>query len=143
MTTMLQALTIVQILVAVGLIGLILLQQGKGADAGAAFGSGSSGSIFGARGSASFLSRSTAVLAAAFFFNSIALAYISGQSVDRESVPERFGVSTEAPPSGEPVPAPGTFVTDVPDLPADGSGSMNQSGDIPDMPSSGEEQKTQ
>ncbi len=121
----------------------MLLQQGKGADAGAAFGSGTSGTIFGSRGSASFLSRATAVLAAAFFFNSIALAYISGQSVDRESVTERFGVSTDAPTSGEPVPAPGTFVTDVPDLPADGSENMNQGADIPDMPDSGEEQNTQ
>jgi preprotein translocase subunit SecG len=140
---MLQILTILQILVAVGLIGLILLQQGKGADAGAAFGSGGAGSIFGARGSASFLSRATAVLAAVFFFNSIGLAYISGESVDRESVTERFGVSVDAPTSSEPVPAPGTFVTDLPDLPAEGSESLNKGADLPDMPDSGEGQKTQ
>ncbi len=140
---MLQILTIVQILVAVGLIGLILLQQGKGADAGAAFGSGGAGSIFGARGSASFLSRATAVLAAVFFFNSIGLAYISGESVDRESVTERFGVSVDAPTSSEPVPAAGTFVTDLPDLPAEGSESLNKGADLPDMPDSGEGQKTQ
>jgi preprotein translocase subunit SecG len=138
-----QILTMLQILVAVGLIALILLQQGKGADAGAAFGSGGSGTIFGARGSASFLSRATAVLAVVFFSNSIALAYISGQSVERESVTERFGVSTEVPASSEPVPAPGTFVTDVPDLPADGSQSTSQGADLPDMPDSGEEQNTQ
>jgi preprotein translocase subunit SecG len=138
-----QILTIVQILVAVGLIGLILLQQGKGADAGAAFGSGGSGTIFGSRGSASFLSRATAVLAAAFFFNSIALAYISGQSVDRESVTERFGVGTEAPASNEPVPEPGTFVSDVPDLPTDSSGTASQDSDVPDLPQTGEQQKTQ
>ncbi len=138
-----QILTILQILVAVGLIGLILLQQGKGADAGAAFGSGSSGTIFGARGSASFLSRATAVLAVVFFSNSIALAYFSGQSVERESVTERFGLSTEAPASSEPVPAPGSFVTDVPDLPADASQSTGQGADLPDLPDSGEEQNTQ
>lgn len=138
-----QILTIVQILVAVGLIGLILLQQGKGADAGAAFGSGASGTIFGSRGSASFLSRATAVLAAVFFFNSIALAYISGQSVERESVTERFGTSTEMPTSNEPVPEPGTFVTDVPDAPDDGSEPANMNSDVPDAPDSGEEQKTQ
>ncbi len=138
-----QLLTVVQILVAIGLIALVLLQQGKGADAGAAFGSGGSGTLFGSRGSASFLSRATAVLAAAFFFNSIALAYISGQSVDRESVTERFGVSSETSAPSEPVPAPGTFVTDVPDLPADGSSTTNQSSDLPDLPASGEEQKTQ
>jgi preprotein translocase subunit SecG len=137
-----QILTIVQILVAVGLIGLVLLQQGKGADAGAAFGSGGSGTIFGSRGSASFLSRATAVLAAVFFFNSIALAYISGQSVERESVTERFGVETEAPVSSEPVPQPGTF-TDVPDLPGDGSGAANQGSDVPDVPQGAEEPKTQ
>lgn len=138
-----QILTVVQILVAVGLIALVLLQQGKGADAGAAFGSGGSGTIFGSRGSASFLSRATAVLAAAFFFNSIALAYISGQAVERESVTERFGAGTEIPASNEPVPEPGTFVTDVPDLPGDGSGTTIQGSDVPDVPESGQEQKTQ
>ncbi len=138
-----QLLTIVQILVSVSLIALVLLQQGKGADAGAAFGSGTSGTIFGSRGAASFLSRATAVLAAAFFFNSIALAYISGQSVERASVTERFGVSTGAPTSTDPVPAPGTFVTDVPDLPADGSEPMTETSDVPDMPDSTDEQQTQ
>jgi preprotein translocase subunit SecG len=136
-----QILTIVQILVSVGLIALVLLQQGKGADAGAAFGSGGSSTIFGSRGSASFLSRATAVLALAFFCNSIALAYISGQSVDRESVTERFG---EAPLSSEPVPQPGEFVTDVPDLPAaDGSQGAAESSDVPDAPDSSGEQTTQ
>ncbi len=138
-----QILTVLQILVAVGLIALILLQQGKGADAGAAFGSGGSGTIFGSRGSASFLSRATAVLAAVFFFNSISLAYISGQSVERESVTERFGVSTEVPTSTESVPEPGTFVTDVPDLPADASQSTNRGSDVPDVPESGGEPNTQ
>ena len=138
-----QLLTVVQILVSVSLIALVLLQQGKGADAGAAFGSGTSGTIFGSRGSASFLSRATAVLAAAFFFNSIALAYISGQSVDRASVTERFGVSTGAPTSTDPVPAPGTFVTDVPDLPADGSVPTTERSDVPELPSSPEGQNTQ
>ena len=138
-----QLLTVLQILVSVSLIGLILLQQGKGADAGAAFGSGGSGTIFGSRGSASFLSRATGVLAAVFFSNSIALAYISGQSVERESVTERFGVSTQVPNSTESVPGAGTFVTDVPDLPADGSAPTNQGSDVPDMPDSADEQNTQ
>ena len=65
----------VQILTALGMIGLILIQHGKGADMGAAFGSGSSGSLFGASGSANFLSRTTAVLAAVFFVATLALAY--------------------------------------------------------------------
>ena len=69
-------LFVVQILVAVTLCGLILLQHGKGADMGAAFGSGSSGSLFGAAGSANFLSRTTAILAAVFFLTSLGLTYL-------------------------------------------------------------------
>ena len=68
----------VQMLSALGMIGLILIQHGKGADMGAAFGSGSSGSLFGASGSANFLSRTTAVLAAVFFVATLALAYFGG-----------------------------------------------------------------
>lgn len=66
----------VHILVGVAIIGLVLLQHGKGADMGAAFGSGASGSLFGATGSANFLSRTTALLAAVFFLTSLGLAYI-------------------------------------------------------------------
>ena len=67
----------VHILVALGVIGLVLMQHGKGADMGAAFGSGASGSLFGASGSANFLSRSTAVLATVFFITSLILAYVA------------------------------------------------------------------
>jgi preprotein translocase subunit SecG len=70
---------ILHVLVAVAVIGLVLMQHGKGADMGAAFGSGSSGSLFGATGSANFLSRTTAVLATAFFLTSMGLTYFSGQ----------------------------------------------------------------
>lgn len=66
----------VQMLTALGMIGLILIQHGKGADMGASFGGGSSGSLFGATGSANFLSRTTAVLAAVFFVATLALAYL-------------------------------------------------------------------
>lgn len=69
-------LVVVQVLVAIALIGLVLIQHGKGADAGAAFGSGASGTVFGARGAANFLTRTTAALAAAFFATSLALAYL-------------------------------------------------------------------
>ncbi len=69
-------LLIVQIIVALSIIGLVLIQHGKGADAGAAFGGGSSGTVFGSRGSGNFLSRSTAILAAVFFANSLALAWL-------------------------------------------------------------------
>ena len=65
----------IQLLSALGMIGLILVQHGKGADMGAAFGSGGSGSLFGATGSANFLSRTTAVLATVFFVCTLALAY--------------------------------------------------------------------
>ena len=67
----------VHILAAVGVIGLVLVQHGKGADMGAAFGSGASGSLFGATGSANFLSRTTAILATVFFVTSLSLAYIA------------------------------------------------------------------
>ena len=66
---------VVDVIVALCIIGLVLLQHGKGADVGAAFGSGSSGSLFGATGSANFLSRTTAVLAVIFFITTFALAY--------------------------------------------------------------------
>ena len=67
---------VVQLLSALGVLGLVLLQHGKGADMGAAFGSGASGSLFGATGSANFLSRTTAVLAAVFFVTTLALTYL-------------------------------------------------------------------
>ena len=68
---------IVHVLVAAGIIGLVLIQHGKGADVGAAFGSGSAGSVFGSAGSANFLSRLTAGLAAVFFLTSMGLTWIS------------------------------------------------------------------
>jgi len=69
----------IQMLSALAMIGLILVQHGKGADMGAAFGSGSSGSLFGASGSANFLSRTTAILATVFFVCTLALAYFGNQ----------------------------------------------------------------
>ncbi|APA85311.1 preprotein translocase subunit SecG [Paraburkholderia sprentiae WSM5005] len=72
---------VVQLLSALGVIGLVLLQHGKGADMGAAFGSGASGSLFGATGSANFLSRTTAVLAALFFATTLALTYLGAYHV--------------------------------------------------------------
>ncbi len=75
MNVLVNVILAVQMLAALAMIGLVLIQHGKGADMGAAFGSGSSGSLFGASGSANFLSRSTAVLAAVFFVATLALAY--------------------------------------------------------------------
>lgn len=79
---------IVHVLAAVALITLILLQQGKGADMGAAFGSGASSTVFGSQGSASFLTRTTAILATIFFITSLSLAYFTNQGVARTSVTE-------------------------------------------------------
>ena len=79
-------LIVVYVLVSASLIGLVLIQHGKGADAGAAFGSGASGTVFGARGSANFLSRTTAWLAAVFFALSLVLAYFMHGRASQGSV---------------------------------------------------------
>lgn len=75
---MYQVIIVIHVLLGLGVIGLVLMQQGKGADAGAAFGTGSAGSVFGAQGAASFLSRSTAILATLFFATSLGLAIVNG-----------------------------------------------------------------
>jgi preprotein translocase subunit SecG len=85
-------------LLAVTLIGLVLIQRGKGAEIGAAFGSGASQTVFGSQGSASFLTRMTAVLATVFFLSSLGLAWMYSQQVDRPSVIELI---ERAPPPGE------------------------------------------
>lgn len=101
---------VAHVVVAVALIALVLLQQGKGADAGAAFGSGASATMFGSRGSASFLSRTTGILATVFFLTSLTLAYFSTQTVTPRSVVERIQMEQPAQPT-QPGPA------DVPKLP--------------------------
>jgi preprotein translocase subunit SecG len=73
---------VVHLLGAIGVVGLVLLQQGKGADAGASFGAGASGTVFGSQGSATFLSRFTAILAAAFFITSLGLAFFAKEKAD-------------------------------------------------------------
>src|SRR5256886_16525084 len=75
-------LTIVQLFSAVAIIGLVLLQRGKGAEAGPGFGSGASGTVFGARGAPTALSRATAILAAIFMINSLALAYMGTRATE-------------------------------------------------------------
>jgi preprotein translocase subunit SecG len=116
---MLTALTIVQVFVSIGIVALVLLQRGRGADAGAGFGAGASGSVFGARGASTGLSRSTAVLAAIFMLNSLALAWYGTRPVQSTS-PGLIGESvTEiAAPAAVPAtaaPAPAPPVTGVPD----------------------------
>ena len=83
MNILLTAVLAVQMLSALGMIGLILVQHGKGADMGAAFGSGGSGSLFGASGSANFLSRTTGILAALFFACTLMLAYFGSPAAHK------------------------------------------------------------
>lgn len=113
MNVLLTVVLAVQMLTALGMIGLILIQHGKGADMGAAFGSGSSGSLFGASGSANFLSRTTAVLAAVFFACTLMLAYFGNlRPVESGSVLDRAGTNTAPAPapaaSGAAAQIPGT-----------------------------------
>lgn len=130
---MITILTVIHILAALGIIGLVLIQHGKGADAGAAFGAGAgggvSGSVFGAQGSGTFLSRSTAILATVFFVTSLSLAYMAQSSKEPTSVVESASeksqpaTSTEVPPASGEVPSPTAETTspqkqDVPDVPA-------------------------
>ena len=79
---------IVHVLAAIGVIALVLLQQGKGADMGAAFGSGASSTVFGSQGSSSFMTRATGILAATFFATSLTLAVLSSRGTDSVSVTE-------------------------------------------------------
>lgn len=112
----------VQLIAAVAMIGLVLLQQGKGADMGASFGSGASGSLFGATGSANFLSRSTAACATVFFLCTLALTFMSsststaratggGSSVLERAAPAASGASAA-------VPATGVIPSQAPAVPA-------------------------
>jgi len=104
-------LVVVQVLAAIALIGLVLLQHGKGADAGAAFGSGASGTVFGARGSANFLSRATAVCATLFFLASLSLAYV----VQGRKAPDSV-VDSVAPERSS---SPGAIPDELPAAPAE------------------------
>ncbi len=114
MNIFLTLLLALQILSALVMIGLILIQHGKGADMGAAFGSGGSGSLFGASGSANFLSRTTGVLAAVFFVCTLALAYFgmartggSGSVLERAAVPAAAPASAAAPRPADQIPGAG------------------------------------
>jgi preprotein translocase subunit SecG len=126
-------LVVVHLFVAIGLVGLVLIQHGKGADAGAAFGSGASSTVFGSRGSGSFLSRATAILAALFFITSLALAWMAMQSADiPEIATEEAAPEAEAPVSEIPeVVVPGDEASEaddeVPQVPADAA-------DAPEVP---------
>jgi preprotein translocase subunit SecG len=120
-------LTVVQVFSAFAIVGLVLLQRGKGAEAGAGFGAGASGTVFGARGATTALSRATAIFAAVFMINSLALAYMGTRSTEAaaqktildEAAPAKSG---NAPPAGsgtpqrpaQPLPAPASAPAPVP-----------------------------
>ena len=120
-------LVAIDVLLAAGIIGLVLIQQGKGADVGAAFGSGASGTVFGARGSASFLARATAILATLFFANSLLLAYLASHRPVTESVINQVE----------------EVIEEVIEMPADTESLLDQpspppveESDLPDLPES-------
>jgi preprotein translocase subunit SecG len=104
-------LSVAQVLLSVTLIALVLMQHGKGADAGAAFGSGASASVFGARGSGNFLSKATAIAATLFFIVCLSLAYVSSNrespdsvtqsvtAIENESQPAIGGEDSDLPPT--------------------------------------------
>lgn len=143
MNALLTIVLAVQLLAALAMIGLILVQHGKGADMGAAFGSGSSGSLFGATGSANFLSRTTGILAAVFFACTLLLAYFgNARPAGSGSVLERAGITAPAAsapvvpagPAGQ-IPSGATAVpapqgpatspgTGAPAVPASGAGAI-------------------
>jgi preprotein translocase subunit SecG len=97
MNWLLTLAVVVHVLLAAGIVGMVLLQRGKGADAGAGFGAGASGTVFGARGSASFLSRATAVMATLFFVTSLGLTYLFSRNVEPTSVMDRVVTEQEMP----------------------------------------------
>lgn len=94
---------VIHVLAALSVIGLVLLQHGKGADMGAAFGSGASGSLFGVTGASNFLSRATAVMVTVFFITSITLAYLGTQKSGSSLMLEK--ASTAAPETSKEIPA--------------------------------------
>jgi len=114
-------LVVLHVLLAAGLIGLVLMQHGKGADAGAAFGSGASATVFGARGASSFLSRATSILATLFFLTSLALAYFAMRAGERPGIVSQV-------PAPAPVTAPKAVAPDLPVVP------QTRSDTAPDLP---------
>jgi len=124
---------VAHILVAVMIVGLVLLQRGKGAEAGTGFGAGASGTVFGARGSANFLSRATGVLATLFFISSLALAYLSTQRTAPASLLEAVPAQQSPAPQG---PAPAAPASELPQLPSD-AGSAAPASAPPASPDSG------
>jgi len=130
-------LMVVQVLCAGAIIILVLLQHGKGADMGAAFGGGASGSLFGASGSANFLSRTTAVIAGVFFAATIGLSYSATQfRVSHGGGLMKSAVPVTGAPAGTPASAPGDQVPQAPGAapPAGGAAAPAESGKAANIP---------
>lgn len=119
---------VIHVLAALALVGLVLLQHGKGADVGAAFGSGASGSVFGSAGSANFLSRTTAILAVVFFLTSLGLTYFSSQKTESKGVMAR-PVQEKSLPAQIPSGAPAAPAAPAKSAPAGDPAS--KAGDVP------------
>jgi preprotein translocase subunit SecG len=120
-------LTVMQVFLSLGLIGLILIQHGKGADAGAAFGSGASATVFGSRGSGSFLTRITAIMATIFFLTSMALAYYATKGSEPETIMDRVDERTIIVP-----PPAATPASDIPAIPGgEGQIESDSQSDVP------------
>ena len=132
-------LTVIHMFAAIGIIGLVLIQHGKGADAGAAFGAGAaggaSGSVFGAQGSGNFLSRSTAILATVFFVTSLSLAYLAQSTKEPTSLLENVQEksTTEVPVSD----TTGAALQPATDA-AQEEVAAEQKSDVPDVPAAPE-----
>ena len=110
-------LVTLHIVLCVVIIALVLIQRGKGAGAGAGFGAGASGTVFGARGSATFFSKATAVVATVFFVTSLALTFVASRPAEApQSVIDRLPVDSVPAPAPAPAPAPGLGGDEVPGL---------------------------
>jgi preprotein translocase subunit SecG len=116
---------VIHVIAAVSIIGLVLLQHGKGADVGAAFGSGSSGSLFGAAGSANFLSRATSILAVVFFVSSLSLTYLSSSRSVKQ------GVMANQPAPAPSLPAQIPQQKQAPEAPAAPAKDGSRAGEVP------------
>ena len=122
-------LVVAHLFIALALVGLVLMQHGKGADAGAAFGSGASATVFGSRGSASFLTRATAILATLFFLNSLVLAWFAMQTTEPKGLMD--GAATPAIEETVTAPEP---VSDIPVVDGEEPAPEPSDGEVPKIP---------
>lgn len=128
MDTLQTVLLVAQVFIAIGLIVIILIQHGKGADAGAAFGSGASNTVFGSQGSGNFMTKTTTFLAVVFLANSLTLGYLASHTTEAISLMEQAAQQSEQAPAGG-------SSEEAPAVPADGGqGSDQNTDDMPSIP---------